>query len=110
MIRARPGTAAAPFLTRLQVLRHRLHAHPGVSGEEGDTASLISDFLKDKVGPPARDRVGGGYGLIYEIVGSKADEERECNRTADRRGSSLPSVLLRADMDVREENDHNSVV
>eukprot|EP00941_MAST-03F_sp_MAST-3F-sp1_P004273 g4273.t1 len=79
----------SPFFSRLKTFRHKLHSAPRVSNDEFDTALLIEDFLKQHDILPVETRVGGGAGLIYEIVG-----EKSC-----RKGEESDTILLRSDMD-----------
>jgi amidohydrolase len=80
--------ALRSVVSRTQQLRHALHAHPRVSGDERETAARISTFLREEAGlRPVLEGVGGGHGLVYELAGEGGGDEEG------------GVVLLRADMD-----------
>lgn len=66
----------------IKEIRHRLHAHPGLSGEEIFAHDLVVDFLRDCRPTEVFDHVGG-----YGVVAVWGD-----NR-------SLPTLVFRADTD-----------
>jgi amidohydrolase len=74
-------------------LRHDLHAHPELSGEEKRTAEVVSQWLT-KAGIAHETGVGGTHGVVA-IIESGA-------------GANGPTFALRGDMDalpILEEND-----
>ena len=76
-------------------LRRSLHANPRVSNDEGATVERIMDFLRGSPGVSVIHRdVGGGHGLVYEVRGGDA---RSSSATSS--SSTVPTVLLRSDMD-----------
>lgn len=82
----------APILEKVVSLRHQLHQHPELSGQEMHTAATILDFLE----PTQPDQVHknvGGHGLIF---------------TYDS-GQSGPHLMFRAELDglrIQEQNHH----
>lgn len=85
-----------------KLLRHTLHAHPGVSNREHETATRIIQFLKDYRGVSlVHQNVGEGAGLVFEVRGNA---QQKGGKSQDVNSSSLvpggiPTVLLRSDMD-----------
>lgn len=63
-------------------LRHRLHRHPEVSGEERETARIIGEFIAS-LDPDLLLRGIGGHGLAAVFEGASAG----------------PTVLVRAELD-----------
>lgn len=66
----------------LQALRHALHRHPELPGQERETALRLRAFLSAHGLEPIAEGVGG-HGLLYRLEGT----------------SPGPAVLLRADID-----------
>ena len=60
----------AELLPDIIALRHDLHAHPELSGQEERTAGVISEILT-RNGIAHRTNVGGGYGIVATIQGGK---------------------------------------
>lgn len=58
----------APLLPRIIALRHDLHAHPELSGNEERTAHIISEMLTE-YGIAHEKRVGDTYGIVAVIEG-----------------------------------------
>ncbi len=86
-------TAVQTVLPEAVALRHDLHAHPELSGEEERTASVISQLLA-KAGLSHETGVGGTHGVVA-VIESGA-------------GSAGPTFALRGDMDalpILEENE-----
>ncbi len=82
----------AAVLPEVVALRHDLHAHPELSGQEARTARMVGDML-GRLGIPHETDVGGTHGVVAHIHGGAGDG---------------PTVALRGDMDalpIREEND-----
>ena len=69
------------MLEEVIAFRHRLHAHPELSGKERQTHDAIAAYLKDLQPTCLYERVGG-YGLIAAFGGTERD-----------------AVVFRADMD-----------
>lgn len=72
-------------------LRHKIHAHPEVSGEEQETADRITSFL-EQTHPDTLTTEVGGTGILARYKGNK----------------DKPTVLLRCELDalpIGEEND-----
>ena len=81
--------AALPEVTRV---RHDLHAHPELSGDEKRTARLVSEHL-GRLGIEHDTNVGGTHGVVATILGRARD------------GATF---ALRGDMDalpIEEESD-----
>lgn len=81
----------ARILPEIIDLRHDLHSHPELSGQEERTAGVVADWLT-RYGIPHRTGVGGGYGIVATIEG---------------KGSGR-TFALRGDMDalpIVEENE-----
>jgi amidohydrolase len=73
-------------------LRHDLHSHPELSGEEERTARVVSEWLT-RAGIPHRTGVGGGHGIVGTIEGGAGPGK---------------TFALRGDMDalpITEENE-----
>lgn len=79
-------------------LRHRLHRRPEISGEEGETAATIVDFLKPT--QPSRIVTGlGGHGVAAIYEGTEPG----------------PTVMVRAELDALpieeiSDSDHRSEI
>jgi len=76
----------------IKQFRRVLHANPQVSNFEEATAKRIVDFLGkySAISLLHRD-VGGGHGLVFEVVGDGGEIDADA--------ADLPTVLLRSDMD-----------
>lgn len=72
----------------LLLFRRKLHQHPSLSGDEGETANLILDFLKETHPHKIITKIGGqGIAAVYE---------------GEKEG---PVVLLRAELDALPINE-----
>ncbi|MBL3655739.1 amidohydrolase [Fulvivirga sediminis] len=80
------------FLQELQQLRHELHQHPEVSGEEQHTAERITSFIKNYDPDEVIDHIGG-YGLAFVFNGSAAG----------------PTLTFRAELDALPIHEINEV-
>eukprot|EP00750_Incisomonas_marina_P012447 INCI16793.1.p1 GENE.INCI16793.1~~INCI16793.1.p1 ORF type:complete len:312 (-),score=45.16 INCI16793.1:92-1027(-) len=85
-----------------KLLRRTLHAHPGVSNSEHETATRIIQFLKDYEGVSLlHQKVGDGAGLVFEVRGhaQQGGALQDENNSSSLAPGSIPTVLLRSDMD-----------
>jgi len=76
---------------RLRQLRHTLHMHPELSGDERETAGVIAAYLK-ALGLPTETGIGG-HGVVAVLA----------------TGRPGPTIAYRADMDalpLQETSDH----
>ena len=64
-----PADVLEDAVARATALRHDLHAHPELSGQEERTARVVSDLLTAH-GIAHRTGVGGGHGIVADIVGT----------------------------------------
>lgn len=91
-------TTSADVLYRCIGLRHRLHAHPDLSGSETHSAQEIQDFFQDLT-PDKTWTAVGGHGVAFAFSS----------------GAPGPTVLLRCELDalpIHETTDlaHRSTV
>ncbi len=79
------------MLAALKTLRKRLHQYPELSGQEGQTAHRIKDFLKDYPPTHLLEYLGGtGLAAIYTF------------------GSSGPTILIRCELDALPIEEPNT--
>jgi amidohydrolase len=87
-----PEPLLADVVARVTALRHDLHAHPELSGNEVRTARVVSEMLA-AAGITHRCAVGGGNGIVADIDGT---------------AGAGPRWAFRGDMDalpIQEESD-----
>ncbi|NBN63307.1 amidohydrolase [Pannonibacter tanglangensis] len=82
----------AEDLPRLVALRHALHQHPEVSGEERETARRVADFLRDHARPDALLTGLGGHGVAAVYAGAAPGE----------------TLLLRCELDALPIEEHST--
>src|SRR5690348_17292357 len=85
--------AIQTILPEIIALRHDLHAHPELSGEERRTAGVVAEHLA-REGIPHETGVGGTHGVVGVIESGQ--------------GTDGPTIALRGDMDalpIAEESE-----
>ncbi|PIB26191.1 hypothetical protein BFP76_13760 [Amylibacter kogurei] len=81
-------------LAKLVALRHELHQHPEVSGQEEQTAARLVAFLdRNGLRPDAMHHDLGGHGLALEYIG--ADDG--------------PTVMIRCELDALPIVEQNAI-
>jgi len=88
------------LLPRMTALRHRIHRAPEIAHEERQTAAAVAAWICDNTAggllPLAEDV--GGTGLLFRVQGEGGRNTRQPVGSPGA-GATVPSVLLRADLD-----------
>ena len=79
-------------LERITALRHELHQHPELSGQEGETAQRLMRFLRENA--PGALRIGARDGWFFaEIPGTDPAGRKAAAFRADMDALPVPETI-----------------